>query len=625
MREGVSQRSVFSGSRTFWRDTSPTTLLNFQQVCRLAALSLLLLLVLGGTSAWAQLPAFPGAEGFGAGAVGGRNGDVYIVDSLADTNTLGTLRHAVNTAPGASRTIVFNTSGTITLNTNLEITQSNITIAGQTAPGLGITLKGKTLRVLGSNNIVRHVHVRVGQAGADIDSAAVEGGVNNILDHVSGSWSGDEVISVADTASLATVQWSFMHEALNYENHAYGSLIRPDNDSKVSYHHNFYAHNRSRNARIGTYNGSLLEFEFRNNVIFDWIDEVTYSGGSNEFVDVNFIGNYGVAGPSTGSKVNRLFSGGSTNTEIYQEGNYSDGNQDPNRDGVLAPFTSPYFVNDFTPKADAPFSFSGLTYPVTTSSAPDAYDDILDHGGAFFWNRDANDLRVIDQLETMQGGIILTEADVGGFVSIPVVTRPAGWDSDGDGMPGDWELDHGLDPDSAADRTGDFDLDGYNNLEEYLNDVGAFPGPQPIVFDGSTDDKYAKISNWDINWQPSRYDEVRIHNSTVIVDAVGQHAGTLQLGPDPNDSATLRVTNGWLKVADDVEVGSGSGTGTLSVSTGAFAEATNVNVNTLGTLTGGGEIVGDVINSGIVSPGVFIGEMTVDGSFEQEPNTTAQG
>jgi pectate lyase len=582
--------------------------------------------LLGLTQAlYAQVPAFPGAEGFGAAAVGGRNGDVYIVNSLADTNTLGTLRHAISSAPVAGRTIVFNTSGTITLGSNLEVNKNNITIAGQTAPGPGITLKGKTLRVLGSNNIVRNLHVRLGQAGGANDAMAVEGGSNNIVDHVSGSWSGDEVISVADTATSTTVQWSFMHEALNNENHSFGSLIRPDNNAKVSLHHNYYAHNRSRNPRVGTYNGSLLEIEFRNNVVYNWIDEVGYSGGSGEFVDLNFINNYAVAGLTTGSKVNRLFSSGSTDTSIYQSGNYSDGNKDADRDGVLATYASPYFVGAATVEA-SPFNYSGLAYPVTTTSAPDAYDDVMDYAGAFFWNRDAIDARVIGHLDNsvaLAGVIINSENDVGGFLSVPVIERDDDWDSDDDGMPDYWENLHGLNPNSAADRTGDFDTDGYNNLEEYLNDAGAFPAPVAIVFNGSTNSRYAQITNWGPVWQPSRFDTAEINSGTVVVDAVGQHAGTLKIGANAGNTATLNISGGWLKIEDELSIGDhASATGTVNLSGGElYVDTISKGAGDTFNFTGGtlhaGTVGFDLVNNGgTLSPGSSVGETHVMGNLD---------
>ena len=140
---------------------------------------------------------------------------------------------------------------------------------------------------------------------------------------------------------------------------------------------------------------------------------------------------------------------------------------------------------------------------------------------------------------------------MGGLPTLPVVSRAASWDTDDDGMSDQWELEHSLDPNTggSAQYNGDFDSDGYTNIEEYINDVGAFPAPQAIVFSGATNSRYAQITNWDIKWQPSRFDEAQINSGTVTVDAVGQHAGTLKIGAAPG-SATLNITGGWLKVED---------------------------------------------------------------------------
>ena len=134
------------------------------------------------------------------------------------------------------------------------------------------------------------------------------------------------------------------------------------------------------------------------------------------------------------------------------------------------------------------------------------------------------------------------------------MVRPVDWDTDGDGMPNAWEQQHGL-PVDSANNNGDFDADGYTDLEEYLNDVAAWPAPVPLVFAGSTNARYAEITNWQIPWQPSCYDVAVLTNGSMTVDAVGQHAGQLQLAPANLDNATLNVTNGWLRVADAIQVG----------------------------------------------------------------------
>ncbi len=210
------------------------------------------------------------------------------------------------------------------------------------------------------------------------------------------------------------------------------------------------------------------------------------------------------------------------------------------------------------------------TTPVTTQTAIDAYNQVRSYVGNSWWARDVIDTRIIGNLNTNTGppnGIgVLNTAESNAVAGATFTTRPGNWDTDQDGMPNDWELAHGLNPNSAADNKLDFDSDGYVNVVEYLNDAGAFPAPAPIVFNGATNTRYAQITNWKTNdggvtagsnWQPSKFDTAVIHNGTVAVDAVGQHAGTLQVAPTAGDSAALNVTGGWLDVQNAVQVGAG--------------------------------------------------------------------
>src|SRR5262245_22501143 len=270
----------------------------------------------------AQLPAFPGAEGFGANASGGRGGEVFHVVNTLNTNTgtyegpngynRGTLRWCLlSEVSSAPRTVVFDVSGTVSLTSQITLENSNLTIAGQTAPGQGMSTDGKPWLVeSGGNLMVRYVRNRLGRNGG-VDSMGVEGGSNMIFDHVTSTWSNDEALSVAKTGNLVTVQNSFIYEGLNHSGHGYGSLIRPDIDSKVSYHHNLYANNESRNPRPGTYNLKTLDFDFRNNIVYNYGDRAGYSGGSSEgnpeHVNMNFVGNYTIAGPSTHNNLTSAF------------------------------------------------------------------------------------------------------------------------------------------------------------------------------------------------------------------------------------------------------------------------------------------------------------------------------
>src|SRR4051812_39572408 len=326
------------------------------------------------TRAAMALPAFPGAEGFGANTSGGRGGDVYHVTTLADDPTHaipGSLFYGLyeknvpgsGTAPGVGRTIVFDVGGTIHLGgTTLDIKNiKNVTIAGQTAPS-PITIVGNTTQVTSSsgketgNIILQYLSIRKGLANSG-DSLTIHGAGSThdiMVDHVSASWSEDEVISVAGAtghATNVTIQNSTLSEALT-SGHQYGSLIRMNQNASVTYAHNLYSNNASRNPRPGSYENTTLNFEFNNNVIYNWSDRAGYSGGSSEGVtenvNMNYVGNYLIAGPSTvggpttagsspttGAKRNTAFTRDASNSPInintYQSGNKIDWSAGPTR------------------------------------------------------------------------------------------------------------------------------------------------------------------------------------------------------------------------------------------------------------------------------------------------------
>lgn len=249
--------------------------------------------------AHAQLPAFPGAEGAGAFASGGRSSNnVYLVTNLNDSGT-GSLRHAIDTAPGAGRTIVFGIGGTINLVSDLRIDSPNITIAGQTAPG-GITLARRALHVSNTSNIIlQHLRVRPGDFYTapnvyEPDSIWVSGSNNVILDHISASWSTDEVLSVTHGSTNVTVQYSLITEALhnsnhNKGNHGYGGIIH---GGETTLHHNLYANNRSRNPATGNWDKSApitpANLDIVNNIIANPGDRYSYSGGDDQY-RVNWV------------------------------------------------------------------------------------------------------------------------------------------------------------------------------------------------------------------------------------------------------------------------------------------------------------------------------------------------
>ncbi len=421
----------------------------------------------GGWTPVPSPPAFPGAEGAGANTLGGRGGDVYYVTTLADSG-VGSLRDAVNTAPSTGRTVLFKVAGTIALNSNFEITKPRITIAGQSAPGDGICVKNWTLRLKGDDLIVRHIRSRLGtDAMREDDAITVWSGVNVMLDHCSASWSVDEVLSCTGYTDNLTTQWCYVSEALDNSIHSkgphgFGSIIASYYPARLSWHHNLYAHNQSRNPRPGSYNDATINLDFRNNVIYDWGYFAGYSAGSPEATDMNYVGNYLVKGP--GSTTNYAFDGGGASTRIFQSGNFIDLNKNGVFDGAntgWGMFTGSYV------QIASEFDFLQTH---TTETASLALQRVISQVGARPWGRDSLDTQIAADVVAGSGGFVDSPAEAGGYPVLESANPPV--DSDSDGMPNYWEVATGSNP-AVADNNGDLDNDGYTNLEEYLNWLAA--------------------------------------------------------------------------------------------------------------------------------------------------------
>ena len=419
-----------------------------------------------------SIPAFPGAEGFGAFAKGGRGGRVYHVTTLEDGGP-GSLREAVE-AEGP-RIVVFDISGTIRLTKTLEIENPFITIAGQTAPGDGVCLRDATFYVRADHVVVRFLRCRLGDEEGQTDAITIGPSRHVIVDHCSASWSLDEVLSSSThrpDINDITVQWCFITEALNVNGHGFGSLIRGCHGVRYSYHHNLYAHNRGRNPRPGNYdfpntfeqdpNGLLLDF--RNNVIYNWEgSHAGYNADEQSVTRLNYVANYLV--PGSNSRVTgTAYQEGSPNNRGFFASNYYN--------HVLA--EDPWSVVDFGDwsasqvaayKQSAPFE----TGPIVTQTGPQAYQAVLDRGGASLPKRDAVDRRIVADLVNGTGHIIDSQMEVGGWPELETAAPPA--DTDGDGMPDAWEQQHGLNANDADDGPADADGDGYTNVEDYLNSL----------------------------------------------------------------------------------------------------------------------------------------------------------
>ena len=418
--------------------------------------------------------AFPGAEGAGRFSTGGRGGDVYEVTTLANSGP-GSIVDAVSKG---NRTIVFRVSGTIDLGGIILRPKSNTTIAGQTAPGDGICLKGR-IHISGvSNIVVRYLRVRVNEGGANSsgDAIDIESGSHIIIDHVSASYARDETISCQDGSDKVTVQWCILSEALTYENHSYGSLIRGQYGEKKSYHHNLYAHNKGRNPRPGNYTSAALDpeglyFDFRNNVVYNWAGgHPGYNADKNTISRYNFVGNVFIRGAeSSGTKA---FKEDAKGAYAWWAGNAHGATYHtvalPSDQWSLVTFNGFVAAEITDYKAR---SYEIPMEPVTTTSAVQARDEVLSYAGASFPLRDIVDARIVSDVRNGTGrSIATTDAQPEGAWPT-LYSLPAPTDSDRDGMPDAWEWANGLDPSIADDRNFyTLHLD-YTNLEVYLSSI----------------------------------------------------------------------------------------------------------------------------------------------------------
>lgn len=430
----------------------------------------LVLLALPAPDSGQQL-AFPGAEGAGRFALGGRGGQVLFVTNLDDSGP-GSLRAAVE-AKGP-RTILFRVSGTIKLLKPLVIREGRVTIAGQSAPGDGITLRDHMLQVSADDVVVRYIRARLGdESRTESDALTITKGRRIILDHVSASWSVDETLSASANYTNAdqgfydvTVQWSIIAESLTRSLHAkgehgYGSLIRGGRGSRASFHHNLWANHSARMPRPGNYSGPDVDpvgafFDFRSNVFYNWgRTRAGYNADKATLVRYNFVDNAYVPGPQSLKPI--AFDESDTLARAYFAGNSMNG---------WIPADPWSLVTGVQPEGyrlAAPVDVA----PVTPDPAASAYARVLAGAGASKV-RDAVDARVVAGVRDRTGRQIDSQSEVGGWPELRSLPGPR--DSDGDGMPDAWERKHGLDP-QAADANGDRDRDGYTNIEEWLADL----------------------------------------------------------------------------------------------------------------------------------------------------------
>lgn len=432
----------------------------------------------------AQL-AFKGAEGYGRFAVGGRGGKVIEVTNLNDDGP-GSLKDAVNQEIGP-RTIVFTISGNIELKSRLVVNQPYITIAGQTAPGEGITITRAPVGLTGNDGIIRFLKVKIG-AGTTFDGMGLTGANYSIIDHCSISWTIDESFS-SRGAHHITLQRTLISEALNLAGHdKYGTGAMHGYAATIggdigSFHHNLLSHNYGRNWSLGGglngdgyYAGKL---DIRNNVVYNWGKRTT-DGGANE---VNFVNNYYKPGAST-----KFFHAlkvqhegvGKGKQQYYFSGNVMPGYFDEkSQEKGRTIQKSNNAIIDFETFVDEPFFESY----VTTQPAKAAYKNVLSDVGATQPFFDKHDTRIIH--ETLNGtysnvgsksgfpGMVDTEEDSGGWPEFKSEKRPDNWDTDHDGLPNWWEKLHSLNENSEngdfSDTNRDVNKDGFTQLDNYLD------------------------------------------------------------------------------------------------------------------------------------------------------------
>lgn len=443
------------------------------------------------------IPAFPGAEGAAMYITGGRGGDVYEVTSLDDytsseTPIPGTLRYGlakVANSNAKSTVIVFRVSGTIHLKEKIKTNVYNLTIAGQTAPGDGIAIGNYSVSLGGSNIIIRYLRFRGGFA--ELDDTFSPNAPKMMIDHCSFSWSTDEVLSSKDKSSI-TVQWSIISNSLNMSihdkgAHGYGGIWGGTN---MTFHHNLIANNNSRNPRLDRdfrlEKDAPLLFDLRNNVFYNWGANSGY-GGENA-TGVNVVNNYYKAGPATFDDVkNRVFNPWSEQPgNYYIEGNYVDGYPEissNNWAGGVQPEYGLGTVNRL--QSPVPITYKntdGTTVDtsVTTDSATDTYDKVLEHAGAILPKRDSLDARIVNDVRNGLGKFANTPDGDGGFPALTETTLSADYDSDHDGIPNLWEEANGLDANNTADGKADSG-DGFTYLEKYLNSLLGNGSNNPAV------------------------------------------------------------------------------------------------------------------------------------------------
>ncbi len=454
--------------------------------------------LLSSLSSYSQQPAFPGAEGYGKFTSGGRGGTIYEVTNLNNSGP-GSLREGVSQA---NRTIVFRVSGNIELESQLVV-MGNITIAGQTAPGEGICVRDYPTKIGGDNVIVRYIRFRLGDRyGLKSDAIDINDRTNVILDHCTMSWGVDECFSAYGNQNVS-IQWCLIGEGLTLTGHSMGGLW----GGYTTYHHNLLHANNTRNPKFAyTYDEDITDY--RNNVIYNWGYNSAYTSPTGR---VNLVNNYYKAGPASGAGVLRRIVQAEPTKRMYITGNYVagypaitadnwNGGVDPLNGGLPIRYDEPFLIPNVLP----------------TQTAEEAYLEVVQHAGASFPKRDDADNRAIKNLLDSTGIIITRQSELGGFPNLFSALAPV--DSDHDGMPDDYETGLGLNPNDDSDRNGDLNVDGYTNIENYINGLIDFERqlPRPGFFNAMA----VSETTVELEWYDYNSDEIGfiIERSTDSID-----------------------------------------------------------------------------------------------------------
>lgn len=395
----------------------------------------------------AQQLAFPGAEGFGRFASGGRGGTVYHVTNLNDAGA-GSFRDAVSKS---GRTVVFDIAGVIKIKEKISAAQG-ITIAGQTAPGIGVTVYGNGVS-FGGNTIVRYMRFR---GSIDMPKGActvVADDLKDIIfDHVSIEWGRWDNLHVKNSSNI-TFQYCLIGEGIDPQR--FGALL--ENPLDITVHHCLWTGNQSRNPK------AKAKIEYINNVVYNWGKSAFVGGHSATDHYQDIVGNYFIAGPSSTSDFLSMFT---ATDHVYQRDNYVDLNKDGKVNGQLV--NDEDFIRQKATLIKEPSAL--LRSNVTINAASDAWKIVMAEAGSSL-KRDAVDNRIIGYFKSLgkKGQIFKTEVDAGGQPKVKAKTSKLK-DTDADGIPDRWESENKLNMNDAVDAA-TITQTGFTNLENYINSI----------------------------------------------------------------------------------------------------------------------------------------------------------